>query len=115
MKKPHGIRKHGAARVYYLKSECSNCGAGETLACYEDSIDKRSFHNDFWECPNCFRIYCGDCLAGWVGGACPHCANVKLVKLTPLEVYRCNLCFNDEKIKFCQICRYPHLKKRKKD
>jgi hypothetical protein len=114
MAEPHGIRKHGSHRVFYVQSECSNCGRIETLACYEDSIGKRDFHHGFLECPNCFKIVCGDCKTESGKEYCPDCGDVKLRKLTPLEVYRCNICFLDQNVVLCNMCRYPHLKKRKK-
>lgn len=114
MAKPHGIRKHGRHRVFYIKSQCGICGETETLACYEDSIDKRDFHLGFLECPNCFQIICGDCRGEFGTAYCPECRDIKLRRLTPLEVYRCNVCFLDENASLCQICKYPHLKKRKK-
>jgi len=110
MEKPHGIRKHGKASVYYMRAECSECGGAETLACYEENISNRKFALGFLECPNCFSIFCADCR----GGLCPKCGDIKLRELTPAEVYRCNICFLDEEASLCQICKYPHLKKRKK-
>jgi len=111
MSKPHGIRKHGKHKVFYIKAECSGCNESETLSCYEDGIDKRKFNLGFLECPNCFKIFCRDC-GGEAGvGYCPTCRNVKLRELTPLEVYRCNLCFLDEKKMLCLPCKYPHIKK----
>jgi hypothetical protein len=108
MKKSHGIRKRGKHNVFYIKAECSNCNESETLSCYEDNIDKRRFNLRFVECPNCFRIFCMDCDEGY----CPDCKRVKLRELTPLEVYRCNLCFLDERKMLCLPCKYPHIKKK---
>jgi hypothetical protein len=78
--------------------------------CYEDHIDKRQFMLGFRECPNCFNITCRDCTQ--TSELCQNCKNVKLASLTPTEVYRCNLCFQDVKKRLCLPCRYPHLKKK---
>lgn len=115
MGNPHGIRKHGRHKTFYIRAECSNCGETETLACYEDTIDRRNFNLGFLECPNCFKIICRNCDTELARDYCPDCKGIKLRRLTPLEVYRCNICFLDENTSLCQICKYPHLKKRKSD
>ena len=89
-KKP-GTNQPDYKSKIHVRVDCEHCHSWDVVSDFEKTIHKRSFTQDYRECPKCHTVYCGTCLSH---DKCPECDS-KTINLTPEEVFVCAYCMEE--------------------